>query len=53
MASFQVNAAGMARVEFILPTDINMYESAIVTRERTGVEDTGMPGAQVMTASER
>jgi hypothetical protein len=52
MASFQVNAAGMAKVEFILPTDINMYESAIVTRERTGVEDTGMPGAQVMIASE-
>jgi hypothetical protein len=52
MASFQVNAAGMARVEFKLPADISLYGSAIVTRERTGVEDTGMPGTQVMTASE-
>ena len=52
VASFQVNTAGMARVEFKLPSLTATYDSAIVTREPMTEDDNGLPGAEVMSASD-
>ncbi len=52
VATFQVNEAGMARVEFELPDNIVQYESAIVTLERSDGDAEVLAGPQVMTAAE-
>lgn len=52
VASFQVNEAGMARVEFQLPDNIVQYESVIVTLEVLSGTSSALAGPQVMTASE-
>lgn len=52
MASFQVNEAGMARVEFQLPTNITAYDSAIVTQEPATAAYSDSPGIEVMIASD-
>ena len=56
IATFQVNEAGMAKVEFELPNNIVQYESAVVSLESTDstMNDgiTVLSGPEFMTASE-
>ena len=49
VASFTVDEAGRARVEFTLPNNISAYDNVIVTMEPIDFDD--QPGAQVMSAS--
>jgi hypothetical protein len=51
IASFQVNEAGMARVEFDLPGNINLYESVVVSRELSSEVINRWPDAEVMATS--
>ncbi len=51
VASFQVNEAGMARVEFMLPDNIIQYESVIVTLERQDNEVESLSGPEVLSAA--
>lgn len=52
VATFQVNEAGMARVEFQLPNNIVQYESVVVTLEAIDGDVEVLSGLQVMTAAE-
>ncbi len=52
VATFQVNEAGMARVEFNLPDNIARYQGAIVTLERLDGDAEANSGTEVMAASE-
>ena len=52
VASFQVNEGGMARVEFDLPSNINLYESVLVSREPTSETLNRWPDAEVLVDSE-
>lgn len=51
VATFQVNEAGMARVEFELPDNIVQYESVIVTLERQDNDVQTLSGPEVLSAS--
>jgi hypothetical protein len=56
VATFQVNEAGMAKVDFTLSSSIDLYEGAIVSLEpmvnAAGGEVTVISGPEIMTASE-
>lgn len=52
VATFQVNEAGMARVEFQLPDNIVQYERAAVTLEEIESNAQSVSGPEVMIASE-
>lgn len=51
VASFQVNEAGQARVEFKLTAKVGAYQSAVVTQEPTSSTVTASPGSEVMVTS--
>ena len=51
VATFQVNEAGMARVEFELPDNIVQYESVIVTLEALDDSIQSLSGPEVLSAS--
>lgn len=51
VATFQVNEAGMARVEFMLPDNIVQYESVIVTLEPQDAAVQTLSGPEVLSAS--
>lgn len=56
VATFQVNEAGMARVDFKLPDNIGQFERAVVSLEplgsQFGSDVMALSGPEVMTASE-
>ncbi len=52
VATFQVNEAGMARVEFKLPDNIVQYERAVVTLEQLNGDVEVLSGPEVMSASD-
>lgn len=52
VATFQVNEAGMARVEFDLPDNIVQYESVFVTLEPLNGDMDTLSGSEVLIASE-
>jgi hypothetical protein len=52
VATFQVNEAGMARVEFKLPDNIVQFESAMVVLNSVDPGDMSVSGLEVMQVSE-
>ena len=51
VATFQVNDAGQARVEFELPQTIDAYSSAMVTMEPIGSTADEPAGPEVLISS--